>query len=424
MSQEVRYGKRILEFLSSVRFAVILLTIIAISCILGTLIKQRASPQEYLELYSETTYKIIFLLGLDDLFHTWWFISLLFLFTVNLFFCSLKRLKKDFSFPDQEIPLLETFKSSKDSLYVQGKTLESAVESLKNDYRLVQWTAEGALLEKGRLSKFGIHLVHGSIILILLGSLIGLLFGFRGFIVLREGEEIDYVTKRGRNSENIKLDFSLKCRDFRIEYYPDGSTPKEYITELEIIKNGTKVLESQIEVNRPLKYAGIYFYQSSYGKEGIFYFDVDGNERVLKEFEILREGDLIMRVVRYESSIHNFGPGILVGYLEGDRPQTVWFLRDVQRMKTKRIAGRTVTLKDIKEDIYTVLEVSKDPGIYVVWSGFSFLIFGLFLNFFVTPKRIYLRKDTEGLWVLVRSRRTKESAIKEIERIKGKFHVE
>ena len=41
--------------------------------------------------------------------------------------------------------------------------------------------------------------------------------------------------------------------------------PKEYLSDLVVPENGREVLKKTIQVNDPLKFKGISFYQSSYG---------------------------------------------------------------------------------------------------------------------------------------------------------------
>jgi cytochrome c biogenesis protein len=425
MSQEVKNEKGLFDFLSSVKFALFLLTLIAISSVFGTLVKQRGSPEEYLELYSEKTYRLISFFGLDDVFHTKWFLILLLLFTLNLLLCGLKRLKRDISAAPKEvlIPPGDVMKRMGNAVYVPKKDIRSILEDLKFETKVIFHSPDSAYLEKGRISKYGVHFVHGSILVILFGSLLGLLFGFQGFIELKKGDVRSYITIRDKNPFKKDLPFAVRCRDFKIEFYPDG-TPRDYASHVEILKNGEVILERKIRVNDPLKYGGLYFYQASYGKEGRFYFEIDGKKRILGEREVLREGDLAMRVLRYESSIHNFGPGVLVVYLNGQNPETTWFLKDVEKMAEKKLAGKIVRLKDIKEELYTVLEVRKDPGVHVVLLGFSLLLFGLFLNFFTSYKTLRLKKDEGGTWIIVSSSRGREESEREAEKIRRKFNVE
>ena len=55
-------------------------------------------------------------------------------------------------------------------------------------------------------------------------------------------------------------------------------------------------------------------------------------------------------LVRFERSVHNFGPGVQIAYLEGNEPKTSWFLKDVPRLREKEIMGVNMRLKDITED--------------------------------------------------------------------------
>nr|HPH41399.1 cytochrome c biogenesis protein ResB [Syntrophorhabdaceae bacterium] len=81
----------IFRLLSSLSLAIFLLSFIAFGSILGTIIKQKADEEVYLSIYSETTYKVIKNLGLDDVFHSYWFVSAIVLFAINLTLCSYGR---------------------------------------------------------------------------------------------------------------------------------------------------------------------------------------------------------------------------------------------------------------------------------------------------------------------------------------------
>ncbi|HBE44228.1 MAG TPA: hypothetical protein DDW17_01935, partial [Deltaproteobacteria bacterium] len=80
------------RFITSIQFTIVLLSLIAVSSIAGTLIKQKAPVEEYLSLYPEGIYRIIQLFGLDDIYHAPWFYALLVLFAINLILCTLRRL--------------------------------------------------------------------------------------------------------------------------------------------------------------------------------------------------------------------------------------------------------------------------------------------------------------------------------------------
>ena len=69
-----------------------------------------------------------------------------------------------------------------------------------------------------------------------------------------------------------------------------------------------------------------------------------------------------MMVVRFERSVHDFGPGVQIAYLEGKETKTAWFVKDVPRLEGKEIMGVPVRLKDIGEELYTGLEIAATPA--------------------------------------------------------------
>ena len=82
---------KVWKFFSSVKLAVALLIILAIVSIIGTVIQQNEAPEQYLQEYSQSTIQLFDVLGFFDMYHTKWFVLLLFMLTTNLTICSLER---------------------------------------------------------------------------------------------------------------------------------------------------------------------------------------------------------------------------------------------------------------------------------------------------------------------------------------------
>ncbi len=300
--------------------------------------------------------------------------------------------------------------------YVPGKGLGETVGILTKHYRLAVNGEQGAVLERGKLSRYGVFIIHTSIIVILAGSFTGLLFGYRGFVTLKVGETKDRLTLRGKTAAEIPLGFALTCKDFRVNFYPTGE-PKDYVSTVEIIENGKVVLGKEIRVNDPLSYKGIRFYQSNYGSAPVFFFNVGGEKIILTEREVFRKNDLLMMVARFEGKVHDFGPGVLVAYLDNGEPKAAWFLKSVDRLREQKLQGVKVSLVDIQEQPYTGLEVSRDPGVFIVWAGFALMLLGLYVNFFLQHRRIYLLRVSEGLLVAGMASRNREDFKKEFEKL-------
>lgn len=409
------------NFLASIKFAIILLSCIALGSILGTIIKQGAGPDEYLSIYSETTYRIISLLGLDDVYHSPWFLALLFLFAINLTLCSLRRFMpiikggKKASVPDEG-----SMANMSMNFHISGKVDDSIFTSSMKGYRCIYSGEDGKIFQKNGLSRFGALIIHTSIMLILIGGFIGLVAGFKGFMVLHKGDTKNSIPISGERPYEKPLGFSLKCKDFQVSFYSNGA-PKDYVSTVEVIDGGRVVFEKQIRVNDPLSYKGIHVYQASYGKTPSFLFNINGERVILKERETFRKDDLVMMPIRFEQNIHNFGPGVMVAYLDQGEPRTVWFLKNIERFNEKNFQGTSVHLEDIQEEFYTGLSIAKDPGVWIVWAGFAFILIGLYINFFMYHRRIYIRNTASGYLVAGVAMKNRDAFKEEFDRLRGKF---
>jgi cytochrome c biogenesis protein len=408
------------RFLSSVRFAIFVLSCIAVSCIIGTLIPQQAPVQEYLSRYSPSTYAILRFLGLTEVFHSPWFLFLAGLFVVNLFFCSLARLGRFLRGQREHRLPTEKALEAMPHFRLKGKGIEEA-RALFRGYRQAGNDERGMVLHKGSISRSGVYVIHGSIIIILIGSLLGLMFGYRGTVTLAKGETKDAIMKQGTSGSPMALGFSLRLTDFQLSFYPNGE-PKDYVSSIEIVDKGEVVRKADVRVNHPLGYGGVSIYQATYGSDPAFLFDIGGEKVRLLQGSAYRKGDLTIMAVRFERSIHNFGPGVLIAYLEGNETKTSWFVKDVPRLREKDLMGVPVRLDGIESEYYTGLEVSHDPGVGVVWTGFAMILFGLYINFFMYERRIYLLTTPGGVLVAGSAPRNREAFREEFEKRREKAH--
>ena len=85
------FSRELVEFFASIKLAMFLFLFIAMTATIGTVIQQGERPETYIQEYGEDAYRWFLRLGFTDVYHTWWFTSLLGLLCVNSLTCFYKR---------------------------------------------------------------------------------------------------------------------------------------------------------------------------------------------------------------------------------------------------------------------------------------------------------------------------------------------
>ena len=416
---ERSWGRALIDFFASLRLTVALLIILSITSIFGTVIPQGDVPHEYLHGISQAKLKLYQSLDLFDMYHSWWFIGILVLFTVNLIVCSAKRLPHVWRFISSPAKVLDQalVDSLSQRLVIPRSGDRSRLDSLQKllgqRFGTVTVTeTDGAVhlfSEQNSLSRLAVYATHLSIIIIFIGSIIGSLFGYKGYVTISEGEAVSAV--QTRSGKVVDLGFSLRCEDFSVTHYPNGA-PKEFKSILTVVnKDGTPVPGSTrvpVIVNDPLMYAGLTFYQSSYGKTGDHLFTISGRGSLAQYIRVpsqgigrLPDGSLI-RVAEATHDVAQFVPDRhgAAAQLELEPPgggQKASFIsfanhREENERNAYQASGYVITYNGLTDEReYTGLQVTKDPGVWVVWSGCILMILGIYGAFLMSHRRIWIR---------------------------------
>jgi len=403
------------EFLASIKLAVILLIILAITSIFGTIIPQNESFDKYVHMYGEVWARIIATFELYDMYHSWWFVFLLALFTLNLIVCSIKRLppvinqiKNPNKILDENLEKNLTLVDTLKKKGAPDNWVKTVREYLIKKYgKIEEQEIDGKTffyIEKGKYSRLGVYITHLSIIIILIGGMIGAIWGFRGFVQIPEGEAVNYVFVRGKN-QPYPIDFVLKCDDFSLSYYPMGMV-KEYRSDISIIENGRIIKKDYLIVNKPVTYKGLTFYQSSYGvidRIGkLVAFTKTGNSKTFElslseKFTNIPGSSDYVRIIDYYPNLDNVGPAIILQVAEeGKMPVNFPVYKNLPDKDMNPEGKYFFKFVDYTESYYTGLQVTKDPGVWVVWIGCILMMIGLYISFFVNRKRIWARVYFEG----------------------------
>ena len=186
------------RFFCSVRLTIVLLIILALVSIVGTLIPQQQGTMAFAKHLRPGTLKIFLFFDLFDIYHAVWFRFLIGILTLNLIICSINRFPgiwKRFSAlprPDRQKP----FEDLSDELTIaipgQTGTITKSVERFfQKRYKRVRGKLSGNIHyfygERGRFAHFGFYLVHLSILIILVGAIVGSLFGFEAYVNIVQG---------------------------------------------------------------------------------------------------------------------------------------------------------------------------------------------------------------------------------------------
>lgn len=451
---------KIWKFFSSVKLAVVLLIILAVVSVIGTVIQQNQAPEEYLREYSLETVQLFEALGFFDLYHTWWFVLILLLFTANLTICTLERFPGVWKAVNAPLRQLEEdgFKALpfRKELAIKGGADKAEAAVLKalggRRYRHLLTKEQGTTQiasQKGAYTRLGYIVTHISIILIFAGALTGAFFGFKAFLNLPEGEANGYVYLRNEplwdkimaglgvskspviqdprgGMPAMPLGFYVRCDDFEVDYYtkagrPTGM-PSEYWSILSVYdRNEQKVLDKRIRVNDPLTYRGITFYQSSYGTipnaagdvvltvrpkgstaagetvvakpgQDVYVRSIDRTIRVIGISPFGMRDPQSGRVQYYEARNDELmNPAVELEVLRGKSPVYRTQVLKVDSAEPYMPESYVISYADYWGARYTGLQVTKDPGVWIVYTGFFLLCFAPLVAFFGSHRKVWVR---------------------------------
>lgn len=406
------------DFFCSLKLTIFLLITLALTSIIGTVLPQGQLPPEYVAQISSFKLQLYTTLGFFDMYHSWWFVTLLYMMSLNLVCCSIKRLPHVFKFVSEPVLTLDetvrktyaiktecSFSAPAD--IVKKKVAEFIGSNFSTPVVTDLDGEQQLFAQKNPWTRLGVYVVHSSILVIFVGAIIGSLFGFNGYVNIIEGSSVTSI--EGRTGKKIPLGFELRCEQFTASFYDTG-VPKEFKSILTVLENGKPVKDytnARIVVNDPLHYKGITFYQSSYGNAGNYFFtltDLNGknatNLTVSADSGATLPDGSVLRVAQTTADIAPFepghsGPAAAVELISpnGGAEKFIVYAKhqDLNAKHAKEHNWRNIIhYKGTEEKMYTGLQVAKDPGVWFVWLGCALMVVGLYIAFFMSHKRIWI----------------------------------
>ncbi|MFC5472997.1 cytochrome c biogenesis protein ResB [Paraherbaspirillum soli] len=302
------------ELLSSMRFAISLLTIIAIASIIGTVLKQNEPMPNYVNQFGPFWFEVFGKLGLYAVYSSWWFLLIMTFLVASTSLCIIRNAPK----------MLKDMRSWREHVREQ---------SLRNFHHKAEWTSitapavltqqlaariaakgyktkivakdDATLItaKQGAANKWGYIFAHSAIVIICLGGLLDSdlpirvqqwIYGktpfngngiiaeipaehrlglgnptFRGNTLIPEGSASSTAIIPQKDGVLIQdLPFTIQLKKFIIDFYSTGM-PKLFASEVVIRDNVSgETFPATIKVNQPLIYKGIAVYQSSFEDGG------------------------------------------------------------------------------------------------------------------------------------------------------------
>ena len=297
-------NKNIFHFFISMNLAVTLLIMLAIASVIGTLIPQNLPLQDYLVRFGPFWTGVFNHLGVFNVYTSGWFTALLLFLVFSLTLCFTEHLIVTLR-QRRQTTLNDTSSTSPTCLC--NAPPAALINFLKQQGLKTNQmqTANGTMLTAHTKSwrRLGYFLLHGGILVILLGALIDtnpllrlqLLTGqvkpapftqlpeeatpdailpphsgaFRATLSLRPGEKSKHVYLTTGTGYLIRqLPFVIAIDDFQIDYYHSGM-PKGYTTRVSLFTpDGQLLRRDSLSVNHPLTHEGYTLYQSTFDDGG------------------------------------------------------------------------------------------------------------------------------------------------------------
>ncbi len=411
----------LIKRLASVRLTLFILIVLAILSAIGTLLPQDGPAAEAADRFGLPLFRIFSALGFFNIYQSVLFRFVLIVFAVNLVVCSLDRIKPTWRIVFPKTPPAirpGRFKRASASTVLEVPLPPPAAENIaqaipgfsaKGLRREPLPDDSGLLLfrERYRWTRLGPYVVHASIILLLAGALFGSVAGFKGYVNVPEGEAVDHV-RVNRSPSMIPLGFAIRCDEFEVEFYEtkekrSNPMPKEYRSQLTLLVDGKPVHQKVIRVNDPLLFKGIRIYQSSYGKTpDSAVIGIRSTESKLVYQKQMKIGDTItvpenggeFRLQGFRENLRFMGEmnvgNTFFGRLQPPEGQTQDVLLPTRfpKFDNMRKGDFQFYVKSFDYKEYTGLQINRDPGVPLVYTGFVILIIGIFITYFLAHDRI------------------------------------
>lgn len=471
--------KPLWKLLKSMKFAVWMIIVLAVISLLSMFLVEfypiDTHIQNWEEVYQESYgyfFPVMKALHLHDPYRAWWYQSLLAVLTLSLTLCIIdnapKKIKSAFRLRFIADP--EELKRLKFSAQIiADEKFPDHIASAFRGYTVRTKTDGDKLLISANRSQFGCLgsvMTHVGLLLLVIGGFIAIW----GVSTYGSGFPGDVI-----RDEN--LGFQVRIDDFRIEYYPlgigqwvlvdgnnigkimkklpddkfrvrffardesfsrdieaerienrfdiesDRGNISDYITVLTVIDQGEEIMTRPIEVNKPLRYKGFSFYQSSFDSRNprvsasidsaLVEISLIGNGAILDSVYLSPEAEYPLpygarmiladfvpdfrisegEIISASEHMHNPAVEIKV-FRDNEEMYHQWCFPHREFHHTSPQAEYSFRALNLlnpraESEYRTILEIKENHGYAVIWAGLICAAIGVVLSFYFIPRQIW-----------------------------------
>lgn len=395
------------KFVADLRFAICILLLISLFSVIGTVIEQDQPIEVYKlnyplnkQLFTILSWDKILFFGFDHVYKTWWFFFLIILFGISLITCTFL----------QQIPAvkiarrcqffrtLKSFNKLKISTILIEQNFNKIIDQLKiNSYSLFH-QKNLVYCYKGLIGRIAPIVVHFSMILILSGTLIGSLGGFKAQEIVPKTESF-HIQNIFNNGQLTQVpNFSGRINDFWITYTKQ-KTVSQFYSDISILDiNGTEIKRKTSFVNSPIIYKDVYFYQTDWNLISI---RIKYKNNQIIEYPLINilknKSKLWLTWISNNNNLNDGIVGIvdnLQGYCSLYNNQGL-FLGNIE-LNEKIKNQDSIQLVEILSS--TGLQIKIDPGIPSIYIGFFFLMISTLISY-ITYSQIWIIQKKNQIFI-------------------------
>ncbi|MEP6923808.1 MAG: cytochrome c biogenesis protein ResB [Pyrinomonadaceae bacterium] len=439
---------RFIKFISSVKFGVTQIILVALLSLIGMLIMQQ-NVEGFDHYYAalKPAQKLVYgRLGLFDIYHTWYFNALLIVLAINIVLASIERAPKTWKIVrNRKLTASRRWllaQKTSQRVEFQAPNLIAATEKARRAMRVagvkakITETSDAICLfgERGAWNRLGYLMIHVGFLMILTGGFLTTQFGSDGQMPLAPGDtsarmlQTEFVLDRTKQKP-VSLPFEVTCLDIEQKLIdPNGgivaANTLDWLTRIRI-SDATGEHEALVHMNNPVDYGGYRFFQASFISEGkarsaTLQITPADNSSPPQEVKISRDGTIKLPngvEAKWEEFAADFAVGAN-GQIESqsedyNNPALILLLKNANG-ETRRayafagllppnapinqpVMGYRFQLKNFEKVAAAhVLSVNKDPGKTPFYLGGVILITALLGVFFFSHRRIWALVEEKG----------------------------